>query len=149
MIFLDTSETLARMRGVLPSASPLLALAVRLASESHNLAPDLVRSRGTCGEFGALGDPASCDLGTRCGLLLWVGPAPAPGPGPAPCPACGSGSAYRQLTLSVPPARYRVEYWDAVASRLVGVEIATASPLVLAPPDLCVALIVRITPVTY
>lgn len=137
MILLDTSETLARIRASLPSGSPLLAAVGKLVEESHNLPTDLVRSRGGFGELGALGDPASCDLSSGAGLLLWIGPAPAPEA------ACRSGG-YRQLAFRVPPARYRIEYWIAGEAQLAGVEIATAAPLVLAPPDLGVPLIVRI-----
>ena len=38
------------------------------------------------------------------------------------------------LTPSPPPGRYRIEYWTTGDYRLTGVEIGTASPLILTPP---------------
>ncbi|MDP2791295.1 MAG: hypothetical protein Q8O15_06000 [Rectinemataceae bacterium] len=38
------------------------------------------------------------------------------------------------LTPSTPPGRYRIEYWTVGDGCLTGVEIGTASPLILSPP---------------
>ncbi len=42
----------------------------------------------------------------------------------------------RQFPLDPPPppGRYRIEYWTVEDCRLDGVEIATATPLILSPP---------------
>lgn len=42
----------------------------------------------------------------------------------------------RQLSLSLPAGRYRIEYWDGENGELRGVELGSAPPLVLSPPGL-------------
>ena len=131
MIFLNTSETLARLGGAFPPGHQLLCLAAELAageqvaagaasSASSGLAERLFAPKGNAAgavaEFGALGASGGPSL-------LWLSP------------GAENGSGCRQLVLSLPAGRYRTEYWNIAEGRLAGVEIATAAPLVLGLPD--------------
>jgi len=145
MIFLNTSETLARLGEAFPPGHQLLCLAAELAAGvSTGLAEFRYRagsvpfrgeepfgeSRGNAGavaEFGALGASGGPSL-------LWLSP------------GAENGSGCRQLVLSLPAGRYRAEYWNIAEGRLDGVEIATAAPLVLGLPDPRAACAILIVP---
>lgn len=140
MIFLDTSETLARLGGAFPPGHRLLGLAGDLAAglptgvgAASGLAERLFSRKGNAAgpaaEFGALGASA---------FLLWFDPCPER--------AAKSAEGCRQLVLDLPSGRYRAEYWDAAERRLAGVEIATAAPLVLGLPDPRAAYAILIAP---
>ncbi|HWR12540.1 MAG TPA: hypothetical protein VN445_12025 [Rectinemataceae bacterium] len=151
MTFLNTSETLARIGGVLPPGHRLFSLALELAAmagsrgeaeTTRKLFPPDKTAHGWDGEVGALGDPEGSPGIRAASYLLWLGP-----PVEATTSAEGAGHradasalsepspGLRQLVLNPPPGRYRIEYWDASDCRLAGVEIGTASPLVLGPPE--------------
>ncbi|MHB0898147.1 MAG: hypothetical protein ACYC1A_11410 [Spirochaetales bacterium] len=141
MIFLDTSETLARIEGTLPSGHQLLGLAAELAAgkEADDLAAKTMaieplyqraNTPAWLGEFGVLGDPEGPRGKEGASFLLWLGPKTASG--------------FRQLVLSPPPGRYRIEYWDTSDGHLAGVEIGTAAPLVLGPPACAAPFILRV-----
>ncbi len=160
MIFLNTSETLARLGGALPPGHRLLGLAGELAAgggaaPEPGLAERLFSRKGNTAaataEFGALGASGGQGLpsaapaaaaapasSSSASFLLWF----------APCPerAAKSAEGCRQLVLDVPSGRYHVEYWDAAERRLAGVEIATAAPLVLGLPDPRAAYAILIAP---
>ncbi len=158
MIFLNTSETLARLGGALPPGHRLLGLAGELsaaACEAHSpgLAERLFSRKGNAAaataEFGALGAlggpglppaaPATSSASAAAdAFLLWFDPCP------GRAAKCAEGC--RQLVLDVPSGRYRAEYWDAAERRLAGVEIATAAPLVLGLPDPRAAYAILIAP---
>ncbi|MCE1195522.1 hypothetical protein LWX53_03360 [bacterium] len=163
MIFLSTSETLARLGGAFPPGHRLLGLAAELAAgtlaaadgggggvareaaATAALAERLFSRKGNAAaaiaEFGALGGiggAARLPSAPAVTLLLWFDPCPERSPraavGPA-APSPESGAGCRQLVLDLPAGRYRAEYWDVAERRLAGVEIATAAPLVLGLPD--------------
>lgn len=164
MIFLNTSETLARLGGAFPPGHQLLGLAAELAA---GLAADAPASAGApaerlfsrkgnaagpateLGVLGAPGGPGRSTPARAAVCLLWFDPCPerpsrgATGP-EAPSPE--SGAVCRQLVLDLPAGRYRAEYWDAAERRLAGVEIATAAPLVLGLPDPRAAYAILIVP---
>lgn len=147
MIFLDTSETLARLGGAFPPGHRLIGLAAELAAGAPRagavapasgeaaaetaFAERLFSRKGNASaataEFGALGAIGGA-------LLLWLNP------------GAEGGSAPRQLVLDLPAGRYRAEYWNAAASGPAGVEIATAAPLVLGPPDPRAACAILVVP---
>lgn len=144
MIFLNTSECLARLGGAFPPGHRLLGLAAELAAGApaaaggvageaadRGLAERLFSRKGNAAaaaaEFGALGAIGGA-------VLLWLSPGAEGGP------------ALRQLVLDLPAGRYRAEYWDVAERRLAGVEIATAAPLVLGLPDPRAAYAVLIVP---
>ena len=157
MIFLDTSETLARIEGALPFGHQLLGLAAELAAgmEAEAQAAPTMRSQSLCspanapawlGEIGLLGDPEGSGGGKGASFLLWLGSRLEP-EALAGAPKTASpkpGLRFRQLVLSPPPGRYRIEYWDTSDGHLAGVEIGTASPLVLGPPPCAAPLILRV-----
>lgn len=153
MIFLDTSETLARLGGAFPPGHRLLGLAAELAAGASRAAagaPATAEAGTEAGTEAALalaerlfprkGNAAAAAaeigaLGAAGGpVLLWLDP------------RAEGGSAPRQLVLDLPAGRYRAEYWDVAERRLAGVEIATAAPLVLGPPDPRAACAVLIVP---
>ena len=123
MIFLDTSETLARILEALPPGHRLKELTLGFTGPADGLLQaegDAKRAKAASswpGETGILA--ASENQADR--YLLWLGPR-----------AGMEGS--RQLILYPPPGRYRMEYWTDGEARLTGVEIGTASPLILTPP---------------
>jgi hypothetical protein len=132
MIFLNTSETLARLGGAFPPGHQLLCLAAELAAGvSTGLAERLFAPKGNAAgavaEFGALGASGGPSL-------LWL------------IPGSENGSGCRQLVLGLPAGRYRAEYWNIAEGRLAGVEIATAAPLVLGLPDPRAACAILIVP---
>jgi hypothetical protein len=156
MIFLNTSETLARIAGALPSGHRLLSLALELAamtgrSDAAETAKKLFSPKslalGWSGEIGVLGDPERSREGDAVEFLLWLGPelesagsktdgAMAVSPKPI--------QVFRQLVLNPPAGRYRMEYWDTRDCHLAGVEIGTSAPLVLGPPDCGAPLVILI-----
>ena len=166
MIFLNTSETLARIGRALPPGHRLLSLALELAAmagsggmASHGgeaettrrlFLPDKTASGwqgevGVLGAPGAPGNPGRSPGGQAASYLLWLGPAvEAPGRQADVSASSKLSPRLRQLVLNPPPGRYRIEYWDTSDCRLAGVEIGTASPLVLGPPDCGAALIICI-----
>ena len=123
MIFLDTSETLARILVALPSGHRLREAAMGFTGSADGLLlarEDAKRMKDVPdwpGEFGILA--VSGNEADR--YLLWLGS------------RAGMKSS-RQLVLYPPPGRYRMEYWTDGEGRLTGVEIGTASPLILSPP---------------
>jgi len=146
MIFLDTSETLARIEGALPTGHQLLGLAAELAAgmeaddpaaKTMAIGPLYQRANAPAwlGEIGALGHPEGPRGGEGALFLLWLGPKTA---------SPKTASRFRQLVLSPPPGRYRIEYWDTSDGHLAGVEIGTAAPLVLGPPACVAPLILRV-----
>lgn len=157
MIFLDTSETLARIEGALPSGHQLLGLAAELAAgmETAPLAAETIRAQllfppasapAWLGEIGLLGDPQGSGGGEKAPFLLWLEPrieSEAFQAEALKTASPKSASRFRQLVLSPPPGRYRIEYWDTSDGHLAGVEIGTAAPLVLGPPACAAPLILR------
>ena len=157
MTFLDTSETLARIEGALPSGHHLLGLASKLAAgmESARLAAETIRGQSLCppanapawvGEIGFLGNPEGSQE-RQAEFLLWLGPwlgseshledaSKTASPKPS--------LSFRQLVLYPPSGRYRIEYWDTSDCHLAGVEIGTAAPLVLGPPACAAPLILHV-----
>ena len=163
MIFLNTSETLARLGGAFPPGHRLLGLAGELAAgggaaPDSGLAERLFSRKGNAAaataEFGALGASGGKGLPSAAPSAPAAAAAPASSSAAAfllwfdPCPerAAKSAEGCRQLVLDVPSGRYRVEYWDAAERRLTGVEIATAAPLVLGLPDPRAAYAILIAP---
>ena len=153
MIFLDTSETLARIEEALPLGHQLLGFAAKLAArmEDDDLAAKTIASKPLYlrtnapawpGEIGVLGDTERSRDGQVASFLLWLGPAIESESllAGAPKPA----SRFRQLVLSPPPGRYKIEYWDTSDGHLAGVEIGTAAPLVLGPPACAAPFILRV-----
>ena len=144
MIFLDTSETLARIGGALPPGHWLLSLALELAAISGSGGKAETTRRlfsleetasGWLGEVGALGDPEGSPGKRAASFLLWLGPAVGARVRQAEASASSMPSpCLRQLVLYPPPGRYRIEYWDTSDCHLAGVEIGTSAPLVLGPP---------------
>ncbi len=161
MIFLNTSECLARLGGAFPPSHRLLGLAAELAAGAPAAAGGGVageaadrgfaerlfsrkgNAAGRVAEFGALGGiggPGTTGAAARspsvpaAAYLLWFNP------------NAEDGAGCRQLVLDLPAGRYRAEYWDAAEGRLAGVEIATAAPLVLGLPDPRAAYAVLIVP---
>jgi len=93
---------------------------------------------GWVGEVGVLGDPAGSRGKPGGAFLLWLGiPAEAEGrqAGASKAVPPKPGLDFGQLVLYPPSGRYRIEYWDTSDCHLAGVEIGTATPLVLGPPD--------------
>jgi hypothetical protein len=148
--FLDTSETLARIREALPPGHRLLGLARDFASgaEEPGYERGLARVAGSSfqsaapatlaaaaaraaevwpGEFGALFLKEMTEGSSGVVAILFLGGSPeTQGSGPWASP---------QLVIDLPPARYRIEYWKAGDGLLAGVEIGTGPRLVISPPD--------------
>jgi hypothetical protein len=149
--FLDTSETLARIREALPPGHKLLGLARDFASgaEEPGYERGLARVAGGFqtglqaavatttaaaraaeawpGEFGALFPKKMTEGSSGVVAILFLGgPPETQGSNPWAAP---------QLVIDLPPSRYRIEYWKAGDGLLAGVEIGTGPRLVISPPD--------------
>lgn len=155
MILLDTSETLNEILRFLPPAHPLRSLALELAASSGSGAAGSgsvaagildLKYAGRPGTIGILGGQDFQDENLSA-IVLWLEDAagqdkqdsanssrPSSSFDPLAPSNSSSPSFMHQLVLDLAPGRYKAEYWGADSRSPIGIEIATGSKLVLAPP---------------
>ena len=135
MIFLDTSETLERIRKSLPQGHPLLEAAALFSPAggeywtAGDRAADFLRTpEAWSGEIGIVLSAAGRDRMLGRAALLWLGRS-------SRARDSGAGTSAFQFCLDLASARYKVEYWKEGSGQLAGVETGLGPRLVLSPPE--------------